>query len=108
MYVHWQIRAAVDGVYTDDFFGDAKTRSGYGKRLHAVVQQFSNDMLNHGHRREIVDDKFNEKNTDRRQTKRSTYVNEVQNLMKRSRGRELPGLFNPPIISDLFYEQSEP
>ena len=107
------IRAAVDGVYTDAFFGDAKTRSGYSKRLRAVVQnqlqQFSSDMLNRGHRREIVDDdRFDEKSTDPRQTKRSTYLAEVQNLMKKSRGRELPGLFNPLIIGDLFYEQAEP
>ena len=107
------VKAAVDGVYIDDFFGDAKTERGYSKRLRAVVQnqlqQFSKDMLHQGHRREIVDDdKFDEYETGPRRTKRSTYLSEVQYLMKRSRGRELPGLFNPLVIGDLFYEQSEP
>lgn len=35
-------------------------------------------------------------------------LDEVIELLKRSRGRELPGIFNPLIVSDLFHEQSAP
>jgi hypothetical protein len=36
------------------------------------------------------------------------FLNRIENLMNRTRGRELPGTFNPMIISDLFLEQSQP
>lgn len=39
---------------------------------------------------------------------RAKFVDEVTELLKRSRGRELPGMFNPLIIGDLFHEQSAP
>ncbi len=39
---------------------------------------------------------------------RSQYVEDVANRLKFSRGRELPGLFNPLIVGDLFVEQCEP
>ncbi|KAL9048618.1 MAG: hypothetical protein Q9162_007626 [Coniocarpon cinnabarinum] len=106
------IQASVDGVYSDDFFGDAKTEIGYSKRLRAVVQnklqQFSDDIATEGHRWEIIEDNLDERSTHPQQIKRSRYLNEVKKMMERSRGRELPGLFNPLIIGDLFYEQSEP
>ena len=34
-------KAAVDGTYNDDFFGDAKTDAGYQKRIRAVVQNLN-------------------------------------------------------------------
>ncbi|RAL59588.1 hypothetical protein DID88_006447 [Monilinia fructigena] len=36
------------------------------------------------------------------------YIDLVQILMQRTRGRELPGTFNPMIIVDLFRQQSSP
>jgi hypothetical protein len=39
---------------------------------------------------------------------RSDYINEVRDLMQKSRGRELPGTFNPLIIGELFTEQCQP
>jgi hypothetical protein len=41
------------------------------------------------------------------QISRADYITEVMTLMKRSRGCELPGTYNPLIIGNLFYEQSK-
>ena len=38
----------------------------------------------------------------------SDYIEEVQELMKRSRGCELPGTFNPLVVGELFIEQCQP
>ncbi|KAK0954529.1 hypothetical protein LTR91_022650 [Friedmanniomyces endolithicus] len=39
---------------------------------------------------------------------RSAYTEGVSELMRRTRGRELPGTFNPMIVGDLFFNQSLP
>jgi hypothetical protein len=36
---------------------------------------------------------------------RKEYLEHAKSLLTRSRGRELPGTFNPMLIADLFYEQ---
>jgi GTPase SAR1 family protein len=52
------IKAAVDGTYNDDFFGDAKTATGYHKRIRAVVQNlsetFTETMTYQGHRYALI------------------------------------------------------
>ena len=112
-------KAAINGLYSDSFFGDPRSFEGYCKRLRAVVQNLSLDfaetMRTKGHRREIVAVvlKGNPKqiaasiNTPKK-IARSEYVDEIRDLLKRTRGRELPGMFNPLIVGDLFWEQSQP
>lgn len=104
------IKAAVDGVYVHDFFGDAMTVDGCNKRLRAIIQNllsdFAKKMRVEGHSQEIVD--RSAKGGSPFKISRSDYTEHVQELMKNSRGRELPGTFNPLIIGDLFYEQSKP
>ncbi len=39
---------------------------------------------------------------------RSEFISHVENLMSRTRGRELPGTFNPMVVAYLFVEQSQP
>ncbi|KAK3935517.1 hypothetical protein QBC46DRAFT_346536 [Diplogelasinospora grovesii] len=39
---------------------------------------------------------------------RSTYIEEVRELMRESRGRELPGTYNPMIVAELFSKQCKP
>jgi len=107
------IKAAIDGVYVHEFFGDAVTESGYNKRLRAVIQNllldFATDMRDEGHDQEIVEDGMEIVTRDvRKQISRSAFIGDVRELMKRSRGCELPGTFNPLIIGDLFYRQSRP
>ena len=35
-------------------------------------------------------------------------MDDIEDVMRRTRGRELPGTFNPMIVADLFLEQSDP
>lgn len=110
------IKAAVDGTYNDSFFGDPKTPDGYGKRIRAVVQNinqgFADRLTDRGHTYSITDARH-EKNTSSasstaKSLTRVQFLDRVEDLIKRTRGRELPGTFNPMIISDLFMEQSQP
>ncbi|CAN9274782.1 unnamed protein product [Alternaria alternata] len=103
------VKAAVDGQYLDPFFGDASTNEGYQKRLRAVLQNtltaFAADMRRKGHTFTILD----EGPTDPpHQISRKDYISKVTKLLERSRGRELPGTFDPLIIGHLFHEQRKP
>lgn len=112
-------RAAIDGIYGDPFFEDARSKAGYSKRLRAVVQNLNQDfaesMKVRGHFRHIVDDTMepvSENDSEKSYhiaVSRSDFIEEeIQPLLKRSRGRELPGMFNPLIVGDLFHEQAKP
>ncbi|KAK7970576.1 hypothetical protein PG996_000995 [Apiospora saccharicola] len=107
------IRSAVDGVYGDSFFGNAREDEGYHKRLRAVVQNtledFAQDMRKNGQARAIVD--FYSEGGEGKMTPqvlRFEYLAEVRRLMRRTRGCELPGTYNPLIITELFHEQCQP
>jgi GTP-binding protein EngB required for normal cell division len=106
------IKAAVDGVYHDPFFGNAKTEEGYKKRLRAVIQnsltEFTENMHSNGEHRIIIDTPTDNKTLPSGKISRADYLTEVGDLMIRSRGRELPGTFNPLIIGELFTEQCQP
>ena len=109
------VKAAVGGIYVHDFFGSAKHKEGYSKRLRAVIQthliEFAEDLRRRGHDREIVSELDTDIDEDEfRPSKiaRADYVLEVRTLMRRSRGCELPGTFNPLIVGDLFFQQSLP
>ena len=107
------IKAAVDGVYTHEFFGRAETDVGFSKRLRAVAQdlllQFAERMRDEGHDREIIEDTPSRPSPRvSKQIPRSEYTNHVRELMRRTRGCELPGTFSPLIVGDLFYQQSRP
>lgn len=103
------MKAATDGLYSDPFFGDASTTDGYHRRLRAVLQNiltdFASNMRTRGHKYEIIDE-GSAKN--QRQILRADYILKVKTLLQRSRGRELPGTFDPFIIGQLFHEQREP
>ncbi|KIW71962.1 hypothetical protein PV04_00188 [Phialophora macrospora] len=105
---------ATNGVYFDPFFGDAMEDEGYQRRLRAVVQNrlsdFSKTLEAKGMQKQIIDDEDADEDEDLEegQIYRSAYMDEVQHRMRRTRGRELPGTFNPHIVGDLFYLQSKP
>jgi GTP-binding protein EngB required for normal cell division len=109
-------KAAVDGTYNDDFFGDAKTDVGYQKRIRAVVQNlnqsFAGTMAREGHYYAIIDssdsDSVQKGSPKVKVFTRTRFLDRIEALMKRTRGCELPGTFNPMIITDLFLEQSRP
>lgn len=117
-------KSAIDGTYEAEFFGSAMEEQGYQKRLRAVIQnmclEFSKVMQHRGHAKQITDnsdasdnpadlDDLDDLTTNHKPKKisRADYIEEVMVLMKRNRGRELPGTYNPMIVGQLFYEQSK-
>ncbi|KAH8906407.1 hypothetical protein BR93DRAFT_750456 [Coniochaeta sp. PMI_546] len=106
------MKAAVDGVYNDRFFGSAKTDAGYQRRLRGVVQntltEFEELMRKKGHARTIVEHDAGFDKSKRNTIGREKYIDEVKSLMRRNRGCELPGTFNPLVIGELFAEQCLP
>lgn len=104
------VKAAVDGVYTDPFFKELDSDAGNSNRLRAVVQNlnldFAESMRTHGQRRVIVDQK--DSGMSSRTTTRAEFENGIVNLLKRNRGRELPGMYNPMIVGELFHHQTQP
>ncbi|KAH6869680.1 P-loop containing nucleoside triphosphate hydrolase protein, partial [Thelonectria olida] len=105
------VRAAIDGTYNDVFFGDAMSPSGYQKRIRAVIQNlsvgFAAKLSKDGKHLELHDSESAEPDA-RPGLTREQFLDKIIKLMKRSRGRELPGMFNPMIVADLFREQSSP
>ncbi|KAI9845871.1 MAG: hypothetical protein M1838_001526 [Thelocarpon superellum] len=115
-------RAGIDGTYGDSFFGDPLSIEGYNKRLRSVIQNlnldFQESMHTKGHRWHIVDrvDQLatanrhasNHLDVHPEKITRDDFVDKVRYLLQRSRGRELPGMFNPLIVGDLFNDQSRP
>ncbi|KAJ4365361.1 hypothetical protein N0V95_000508 [Ascochyta clinopodiicola] len=103
------VRAAIDGQYSDSFFGDASTADGYQRRVRAVLQntltEFAAVMRKKGHTYTIIDEGSA---TLPGQISRTDYVSKVAKLLERSRGRELPGTFDPLIVAQLFHEQRRP
>ncbi|KAK8859764.1 dynamin family protein [Apiospora arundinis] len=103
------LKAATDGVYTDVFFAGSEETTAHATRLRAIVQntlyEFAQEMHVKGHARTIQDGKVG---NDPRCISRSDYVNDVKVVMKESRGRELPGTYQPLIVAELFSKQCKP
>ncbi|KAF3760087.1 hypothetical protein M406DRAFT_343680 [Cryphonectria parasitica EP155] len=92
---------------------DTETERGYQQRIRAVAQNLNENFSTHlgrkGHRRQILSYSvlpvvyvfegitF---------LTRDDFIKHVQVKMYRFKGRELPGLFNPMIIADLFQDQA--
>ncbi|RBR12056.1 hypothetical protein FVER53590_04403 [Fusarium verticillioides] len=113
------MRQAVDGTYTDRFFGDRNERASLSKRLRAVVRlrldEFAEEMRVDGQSQHIDDSASEDRDEDSDNSRvratsisRSEFINDVARRLKYYRGRELPGLFNPLIVTDLFVEQCAP
>lgn len=112
-------KASIDGLYTDAFFEDAESDRGYSQRIRAVIQmlnhQFANELEERGQYRQIANDMDMESSTEEGiladgtlQVTRAEFISYVQNIMLRTRGRELPSTFSPMIVADLFKEQCRP
>ncbi|PSR97143.1 P-loop containing nucleoside triphosphate hydrolase protein [Coniella lustricola] len=106
------MRAAVDGMYNDIFFDKDNSDAGYHKRLRAVVQNtlsdFSEKMREKGQSLCILESLNPLQKNEISVVSRATYLEQVKLLMRRSRGCELPGTFNPSIITQLFADQCRP
>ncbi len=106
------VKASVDGTYNEPFFDDAESETGYQKRIRAVMQnlnlEFAEHIATRGHHREIIsseDTKLISRGVV--PITRDKFLDHIQRLMQRTRGRELPGTFNPMIVADLFLDQSK-
>ncbi|CAN8095619.1 unnamed protein product [Discula destructiva] len=107
------VKAAVDGTYNDTFFDDPKSDCGYKQRIRAVIQNlnrdFANEMSERGHYRQITATATaTEIGSTTVYITREDFIDHIQELMRRTRGRELPCTFSPLIVSNLFKEQSHP
>lgn len=107
------MQAAVDGTYTDPFFSDSESESGYDKRIRALIQNLSRDfakeMEDKGRFYKTVDShKKGEKSNGHMMLTRTEFVDKVVDMMAHRRGRELPNSFSPAVVTDLFREQSKP
>ena len=110
-------RSAIDGNYDNAFFGNHLCEDEYRKRIRAVVQNrnidFSEYMRKSGHSWELVDEPkspevVKEDSADGPPLRfmRTEAVKWVRDLLKRSRGRELPGSYNPLLVGELFRARS--
>ncbi|KKK14665.1 dynamin GTPase, partial [Aspergillus ochraceoroseus] len=111
---HFQslVKAAVDGTYNEVFFEGIQSSAGRQKRIRAVVQNlnevFAERLSRGGHYRKITGQENQPDIEGQILVTRSGFINHIQELMKQTRGRELPGTFNPMIVSELFLEQCGP
>lgn len=122
---------AVRGSYQHEFFTKPTEEESQGRRLRAVIQnaneEFGYVMQKYGHSNTIVDSKGSEPDVKRasfsssaelsalessapapRITPRSEYVEEIKGKVRTRRGRELPGMYNPLLVCDIFREQAAP
>ncbi|KAK5718184.1 hypothetical protein LTS12_027708 [Elasticomyces elasticus] len=69
-------------------------------------------MRQQGHRYNVVDTERDVENSKALESQttmtRNEYLEHAKVLLTKSRGRELPGTFNPLLIADLFHEQCTP
>ncbi|KAK3632225.1 hypothetical protein LTR56_016466 [Elasticomyces elasticus] len=108
------MKASVDGVSSDAFFGHSKTEEGRRKCLRAVVQNsledFAENVRTKGHAQAITEGNGEDDSGSKQvsTTTRTAYVASVKELMRHNRELELSGTFNPSIIGELFREQCQP
>ncbi|KAK3312206.1 P-loop containing nucleoside triphosphate hydrolase protein [Apodospora peruviana] len=109
------VKSSVDASYNDAFFEDAKTKKGYHQRIRAIVQNlnddFAYDISKMGHYREIYEAEIPFRIISSKGVTAITkneFLDHIEELMRKTRGRELPGTFNPMIVAELFREQSRP
>ncbi|KAL5611138.1 hypothetical protein FOBRF1_007255 [Fusarium oxysporum] len=110
------MRQAVGGTYTDRFFGNRDDLAGFNKRLRAAlrmrIEHFGEEMRVNGQSQYVVDSESEDEGATRIRdipsVSRSEFIDNVANRLKYTGGRELPGLFNPLIVNELFVEQCTP
>ncbi|KAF7618002.1 hypothetical protein AFLA_006909 [Aspergillus flavus NRRL3357] len=110
------VRSGLDGSYNSSFFESAHSENGYHKRMRAVIQNLNEDFAQHitenGHYRDILSGgqpgTSQSSSAEQLFVSRKEYLQHIERLLRRTRGRELPGTFNPMIVNDLFKEQSQP
>ncbi|KAB8247632.1 P-loop containing nucleoside triphosphate hydrolase protein [Aspergillus flavus] len=101
------VRSGLDGSYNSSFFESAHSENGYHKRMRAVIQNLNEDFAQHitenGHYRDILSGgqpgTSQSSSAEQLFVSRKEYLQHIERLLRRTRGRELPGTFNPMIQS---------
>ena len=105
------VQSATTGIYEDPFFDGEDSTPCYEKRFRAVIQnlnrEFASSLRKEGNKYHIKDSCDVIHESQKCMTRRQ-FVLKVIEMIEQTRGRELPGMFNPMIVSDLFKEQSSP
>jgi hypothetical protein len=126
MRVNEIIGCAVRGHYDMPFFRHIEINASVGsaenmRRLRATIQHlnidFARKMRSHGHKYSFDDanhedvlgesDAFTD-GSDSKHLSHQEAIQWIKRILERSRGHELPGMFQPELISHLFWEQSRP
>ncbi|KAJ5335737.1 uncharacterized protein N7506_005673 [Penicillium brevicompactum] len=107
------VKTAVDGTYNEPFFEPAQTDVGYKRRIRAVIQnlnaEFAANLARYGHYRQLDITEENDSIGEHQiQMSRDDYLDDIGTLLERTRGRELPGTYDPMITRDLFQDHSRP
>lgn len=104
---------ALQGNYDDEFFESSSASNAYNRRIRAIVQnlltEFAEHITEHGRLHRIVPRPSHSKGQDSEiLITEEDLISDISKRMRESRGRELPGMFNTSVISDLFREESRP
>ena len=103
---------AINGPYSDPFFGDGVSANGYETRFRAVVKnkqmEFADIIRTDGQQWKILDSPSevnslsmeNSSSKDNRYRTRAQAINKILALVKCSRCKELPGLPNPMLVAE--------
>lgn len=115
-------RAALCGVYTDDFFRDRESIEGKLKRLRAAIQDlnasFAKEMKSRGHLKQILSDKTEHGSGLQHGEQKGLGFPEiitrkeaaswVKTFLFDGRDHKIPGAYSPLIVGEFLKEQSKP
>lgn len=107
------IKDAVEGKYGARYFNDRDTKIGYSKRVRAIVsnmlEDFANDVWRYGHKYEITEaeETLDSKKYPLLITK-THRLDQIKDLVKRGRGKELSTIVKEDTVTALFREQCSP
>ena len=108
------LKASAGGIYNEAaFFVDPMSPEGFARRLGArtenVLVQVAEELRRRGHTEEIVDAVSpNALPGKSRQVLRAEALRNVREVMRRSKGAELPGTVSTQIVGELFKRQAAP
>ena len=98
-------KAALNGSYGHGFFGEPRSADDYTKRLRAVVQnlnvEFAESIRLRGHQYRIVEGNISSSDPAEnvKTVSRAEFIDDIRELLIITRGRELPGMFNPSLLA---------